>query len=347
MLLEAAQQGSLEEVLTVASALSVQDPRERPVERQQAADQAHAQWKGPGSDFAALINLWRGFEEQRQALGSNALRSWCRKNFLNYLRLREWRDAHRQLTLICRELKLPFGRPAKAEARKPEAKERRVGRQRTRGTGDRLRGGPPKRSLSGLLSQIGQKAEEGDYLGARQRRFWIHPSSGIARKRPQWIMAAELVETTKLFARMVAKIEPDWLEPLAGHLIRSNQLLSRTGRSVAARWWRSSRSPSTASSSSVDVRCTTVRSTRPVARELFIREGLVRGEINSRAKCPERQPVAGKARRAGSQGTRATSLADEETLFAYYDVGLPADIYQTASFENGTPASGRTSRTCC
>ncbi len=123
MLLEAAQQGSLEEVLTVASALSVQDPRERPVERQQAADQAHAQWKDPDSDFAALINLWRGFEEQRQALGSNALRSWCRKNFLNYLRLREWRDAHRQLTLICRELKLPFGRPAKAEARKPEAKK--------------------------------------------------------------------------------------------------------------------------------------------------------------------------------------------------------------------------------
>ncbi len=88
MLLEAAQQGSLEEVLTVASALSVQDPRERPVERQQAADQAHAQWKDPDSDFAALINLWRGFEEQRQALGSNALRSWCRKNFLNSCRTR-------------------------------------------------------------------------------------------------------------------------------------------------------------------------------------------------------------------------------------------------------------------
>jgi ATP-dependent helicase HrpA len=106
MLLEAAKMGSMAEVLIVASALSVQDVRERPADRQQQADQAHAQWKDPDSDFAALINLWRGFEEQRQALGSNPLRTWCRKNFLNYLRLREWRDAHRQLTLIVRELKL-------------------------------------------------------------------------------------------------------------------------------------------------------------------------------------------------------------------------------------------------
>ena len=106
MVLEGAKQGSLEEILIIASALSVQDVRERPSDRQQAADQAHAQWKDVDSDFAALINLWRGFEEQRQALGSSALRSWCRKNFLNYLRLREWRDAHRQLVLITRDLQL-------------------------------------------------------------------------------------------------------------------------------------------------------------------------------------------------------------------------------------------------
>ena len=189
MVLEGASQGSLDEVLLITSALSVQDPRERPMERQQAADQAHAQWKDVDSDFAALVNLWRGFEEQRQALGSNALRTWCRKNFLNYMRLREWRDAHRQLTLICRELKLSIN--------KEPADYPRV----------------HKALLSGLLSQIGQKSEDGDYLGARQRRFWIHPSTVIAKKRPQWIMAAELVETTKLFARMVAKIDPDWLEP--------------------------------------------------------------------------------------------------------------------------------------
>ncbi|WP_447857968.1 ATP-dependent RNA helicase HrpA [Pseudomonas aeruginosa] len=332
MLLEAAQQGSLEEVLTVASALSVQDPRERPVERQQAADQAHAQWKDPDSDFAALINLWRGFEEQRQALGSNALRSWCRKNFLNYLRLREWRDAHRQLTLICRELKLPFGRPAKAEARKPEAKKG--------ASADNEREVPGidyaavhKAILSGLLSQIGQKAEEGDYLGARQRRFWIHPSSGIARKRPQWIMAAELVETTKLFARMVAKIEPDWLEPLAGHLIKTNHFEphweKRRGQVVAFE--------------QVTLYGLIVIGRRPVhygpidppvARELFIREGLVRGEINSRAKClSANRQLLEKLDELEAKARRRDILADEETLFAYYDARLPADIYQTASFE--------------
>src|SRR5690606_16743668 len=133
MLLEGAKQGSLDEILIIASALSVQDVRERPSDRQQAADQAHAQWKDVDSDFAALINLWRGFEEQRQALGSSALRSWCRKNFLNYLRLREWRDAHRQLVLITRDLQLSSGDKAKgrsqlagdpgAQATKPSSPE--------------------------------------------------------------------------------------------------------------------------------------------------------------------------------------------------------------------------------
>ncbi|HCL74481.1 MAG TPA: ATP-dependent RNA helicase HrpA, partial [Pseudomonas sp.] len=252
MMLEAAQQGSLAEVLIVASALSVQDVRERPADRQQQADQAHAQWKDPDSDFAALINLWRGFEEKRQELGSNPLRSWCRKNFLNYLRLREWRDAHRQLTLIARELKLGAGKAVDGSGHPPYAKSgsRRV--ENAEGFSTRPAEAVPttdtkvnaivrqqaeaseaaqkakgyaavhKAILAGLLSQIGHKTEEGDFLGARQRRFWVHPSSVIGRKKPSWIMAAELVETTKLFARMVAKIEPDWIEPLAGHLIKKN-----------------------------------------------------------------------------------------------------------------------------
>src|SRR5690606_36161895 len=252
MVLEATKLGSLEEILIVASALSVQDPRERPMDRQQAADQAHAQWKDVDSDFAALINLWHGFEEKRQALGSNPLRNWCKKNFLNYLRLREWRDAHRQLVLIARELQLgesekgrrvdraadrsPAGQPTAKPAHKDRAAQ---GSQPTQDTkvnvivreqaeaseaAQRAKSyaAVHKAILSGLLSQIGQKTEDGDYLGARQRRFWIHPSSVIGRKKPAWVMTAELVETTKLFARMVAKIEPDWIEPLAGHLIKKN-----------------------------------------------------------------------------------------------------------------------------
>ncbi|WP_371368929.1 ATP-dependent RNA helicase HrpA [Pseudomonas sp. QL9] len=327
MLLEAANQGSLDEVLTVASALSVQDPRERPIERQQAADQAHAQWKDPDSDFAALINLWRGFEEQRQALGSNALRAWCRKNFLNYLRLREWRDAHRQLTLICRELKLPFGKSDKAPVRKEPAKP---DEQKQR---DIDYAAVHKAILSGLLSQIGQKAEEGDYLGARQRRFWIHPSSVIGRKKPQWIMAAELVETTKLFARMVAKIEPDWLEPLAAHLLKKNHLEPH---------WEKKRGQVVAYEQ-VTLYGLIIVGRRavhygpidpPVARELFIREALVRGEINSRAKClSANRQLLEKLDELEAKARRRDILADEETLFGYYDARLPADIYQTASFE--------------
>ena len=374
MVLEGAKQGSLEEILIVAAALSVQDPRERPMDRQQAADQAHAQWKDPDSDFAALINLWRGFEEQRQALGSNALRSWCRKNFLNYLRLREWRDAHRQLTLIVRELKLGAearGRDGRAlaDSRRSElAREggntggpvREQARSYDSATGEPVRttdkrvnaklaqqaeaseaaqkakgyAAVHKAILAGLLSQIGNKTEEGDFLGARQRRFWVHPSSVIGRKKPSWLMAAELVETTKLFARMVAKIEPEWIEPLAGHLVKKNHFEPH---------WEKKRGQVVAYEQ-VTLYGLIVVGRRPVhygpidppaARELFIREGLVRGEINSRARAlAANRELLERMDELEAKARRRDILADEETLFGYYDERLPADIYQTASFEN-------------
>jgi len=366
MLLEAAQQGSLAEVLIVASALSVQDVRERPADRQQAADQAHAQWKDPDSDFAALINLWRGFEEKRQELGSNPLRTWCRKNFLNYLRLREWRDAHRQLTLIARELKLGSGRSADGSGQPHADKARRVEdgeASSARSAGASTQPAPTKDTkvnvilrqqaeaseaaqkaksyasvhkaiLAGLLSQIGNKTEEGDFLGARQRRFWVHPSSVIGRKKPNWLMAAELVETTKLFARMVAKIEPDWIEPLAGHLIKKNHFEPH---------WEKKRGQVVAYEQ-VTLYGMIVVGRRPVhygpidppaARELFIREGLVRGEINSRARAlSANRELLERLDELEAKARRRDILADEETLFDYYDARLPADIYQTASFEN-------------
>ncbi|MBT8764682.1 ATP-dependent RNA helicase HrpA [Metapseudomonas boanensis] len=347
MVLEGVRQGSLDEVLIVASALSVQDPRERPMDRQQAADQAHAQWKDVDSDFAALINLWRGFEEQRQALGSNALRTWCRKSFLNYLRLREWRDAHRQLVLICRELKLfPESSPRRSELAREAGSSaqkvvsgREVRQQADSGKGGEIPGRTidyakvHKAILCGLLSQIGQKSEEGDYLGARQRRFWIHPGTAIAKKRPQWIMAAELVETTKLFARMVAKIEPDWLEPLAGHLVKKNHLEphweKRRGQVVAYE------QVTLYGLIIVGHRAVHYGPIDPeVSRELFIREGLVRGEIHSKAKClSANRQLLEKLDELEAKARRRDILADEETLFGYYAARLPADIYQTASFE--------------
>ena len=310
MLLEAAQQGSLQEMLIVASALSVQDVRERPPERQQAADQAHAQWKDGDTDFAALVNLWRGFEEQRLALGANPLRSWCRKNFLNYLRLREWRDSHRQLSLICRELQLTVNTEPADFPRLHKA------------------------ILSGLLSQIGQKTEDGDYLGARQRRFWIHPSSGLGKKRPQWLMAAELVETTKLYARQVAKIEPDWIEPLAGHLIKKNHFEPH---------WEKKRGQVVAFEQ-VTLYGLIVIGRRPVhygpidpvlSRELFIREGLVRGEIQSRAKClSANAQLLEQLDELEAKARRRDILADEETLYAFYEARVPTEIHQTATFDS-------------
>ncbi|WP_145257235.1 ATP-dependent RNA helicase HrpA [Pseudomonas sp. DE0157] len=310
MLLEGARLGSLQEVLIVTSALSVQDPRERPPERQQAADQAHAQWKDVDSDFAALVNLWRGFEEQRQALTANPLRNWCRKQFLNYLRLREWRDAHRQLALICRELQLTVN---KEPCDYPKLH---------------------KAVLSGLLSQIGHKTEDGDYQGARQRRFWVHPSSGIGRKRPQWVMAAELVETTKLYARVVARIEPDWIEPLAGHLIKKNNFEPH---------WEKKRGQVVAYEQ-ITLYGLILVGRRPVhfgpidpatSRELFIREALVGGEIQSRAKCLTANKRLLEALDAlEAKARRRDILADEETLYAFYEARLPAEIHQTATFDS-------------
>jgi ATP-dependent helicase HrpA len=360
MVLEGAKQGSLEEILIIASALSVQDVRERPSDRQQAADQAHAQWKDVDSDFAALINLWRGFEEQRQALGSSALRSWCRKNFLNYLRLREWRDAHRQLVLITRDLQLSEGGRGQgrsqlagdsvaqankssspendrrnavpqlsAAQKEKELAEKDQAAQRAKGYA-----AVHKAILAGLLSQIGQKTEDGDYLGARQRRFWVHPSSVIGRKKPSWLMASELVETTKLFARMVAKIEPDWIEPLAGHLIKKNHLEPH---------WEKKRGQVVAYEQIslyglivVGRRAVHFGPIEPVVcRELFIREGLVAGEINSRAKClTANRQLLEKLDELEAKARRRDILADEETLFAYYEARLPANIYQSATFDS-------------
>ncbi|HTN29555.1 MAG TPA: ATP-dependent RNA helicase HrpA [Pseudomonas sp.] len=348
MLLEAVRLGSLDEVLIVASALSVQDVRERPSDRQQAADQAHAQWKDPDSDFAALINLWRGFEEKRQELGANALRSWCRKNFLNYLRLREWRDAHRQLVLICRDLQLSQPRRADSVVLSADTPAPRVTpttdtklnvklreQADAQAAAERAKGyaAVHQAILAGLLSHIGSKTEDGDFLGARQRRFWIHPSSVIGRKKPQWVMAAELVETTKLFARMVAKIEPDWIEPLAGHLIKKNHFEPH---------WEKKRGQVVAFEQ-ITLFGLIVVGKRPVhygpidpamAREMFIREGLVRGEINSRAKClSENRDLLELLDELEAKARRRDILADEDTLFAYYDARLPQDIYQAASFE--------------
>ena len=196
MLLEAKKRHALTEVLIIAAALSVQDPRERPPEKQQQADEKHRLWRHEESDFMTLVNLWRAYEEERQALSQNQLRKWCSKHFLSFMRLREWRDTHRQLHILGKEL----GLKENAEAASYEEIHKSL--------------------LAGMLSQIGFKSEGQEYLGARNRKLFIFPASGQYKKKPKWMMAAELVETSKLFARTVAKIEPQWLEEIGKPLLK-------------------------------------------------------------------------------------------------------------------------------
>lgn len=196
MMLEAQKRGALSEVLVIASALTIQDPRERPPEKKQQADEKHRQWQDEDSDFVALVNLWNAHEEQRQDLSQNQLRKWCTKNFLNYMRMREWRDTHRQLHILCKDLSLK-------ENEQPTDYE-----------------SLHKSLLAGMLSQIGFKGEGQEYLGARNRKLFIFPASSQYKKKPKWMMAAELVETSKLFARTVAKIEPQWLEDMGKPLLK-------------------------------------------------------------------------------------------------------------------------------
>ena len=196
MLLEAAKNGCLSEVMVITTGLSIQDPRERPADKQQAADQSHKKWQEPNSDFISLLNLWRHFEEQRQQLSGNQYSRYCKANYVSYLRMREWRDLHHQVHSACRALKLTDNsKPAEADD-------------------------IHRSLLAGLLGQVGILQDKWEFLGTRNRKFFIFPGSGLSKKPPKWVMAGSLMETSKQFALTVAKIDSDWLEPLAAHLVK-------------------------------------------------------------------------------------------------------------------------------
>jgi ATP-dependent helicase HrpA len=196
MLLAAGKLNCLNEVLIIVSAMAAQDPRERPHEKQQAADQKHREHWHEQSDFLTFVKLWHFYEEQRQSLKQNQLRKFCKTHFLSFMRMREWRENHRQLLLMSREMKLKQNStPADYEI-------------------------VHQALLTGLLGNIGEKASETEYLGARNRKHFVFPGSSQFKRKPKWIMSAELVETTRLFARTVAQIDSQWVEPLALHLVK-------------------------------------------------------------------------------------------------------------------------------
>ncbi|WP_344703102.1 ATP-dependent RNA helicase HrpA [Halomonas cibimaris] len=326
MVLAGADRGSLREVLIVVSALSIQDPRDRPADKRQAADDAHHRWHSPESDFVALVNLWHGIENAREALSGNQLRRWCRERFINYLRVREWHDTFRQLRQLLRDMDIdvPPAPPGDPEQSEEEA------RQARRKTSGKLH----QALLSGLLSNLGMLTEDRDYLGARNRKFVIHPSSGLAKKTPKWVMAFELIETSRLFARTVAKIDPAWIEPQAEHLVK---------RSYSDPHWEMKRAQVVAKEQ-VTLFGLPIVSGRKVnygaiapeeSRELFIRRALVEGEFrtqgeffaHNRALMDEVEALEDRAR-------RRDILVDEDTLFAFYDALIPADIVNGKGFES-------------
>ncbi|MDO4430570.1 MAG: ATP-dependent RNA helicase HrpA [Lonepinella koalarum] len=311
MLLSAVELSAVHEVMIIVAALSIQDPRERPQEKQQAADEKHRRFADKKSDFLAFINLWHYLQEQQKALSNNQFRRLCQKEFLNYLRIREWQDIYHQIRLAVREMGLPIN---SEPAEYPQIHTA---------------------LLSGLLSHIGLKeTEKQQYLGARNTHFAIFPNSSLFKKQPKWVMAAELVETSKLWGRMVAEIEPEWIEPQAKHLIKSSYSEPR---------WSKSRGQVIADEKVTlyGVPIVTARQTNfakidpQTCREIFIRSALVEGNWHTKHKFFfENQKLIQEVEELEHKSRRRDILVDDQMLFAFYDARIGADVVSQAHFDH-------------
>ncbi len=311
MILAAKRENCLSEILIIASVLSIQDPRERPMDKREAADNAHSKFAGEGSDFMSYLKLWDFFDNALKTKKSNKdLLNQCHANFLSFLRLKEWRELHGQLREIVEEM--DFKRNEK------EATFEQVHRA----------------LLAGLLGNIGFKDGDNDsYAGARGIRFFVAPGSGLKKTRPKWVIAAELVDTSKLYARCVAKIEPDWIEPLARGLTESQYSDPRWDRKMGMvnAWER------------VSLYGLTIIPKRRVhygpinpkeSREIFIREALANGEFDTRAPFfVANERLIAEVEELEHKARRQDVLVDEHQLFAFYDAKIPADIFNAVSFE--------------
>jgi ATP-dependent helicase HrpA len=325
MILAGADRGCLRDVLVVAAALHVQDPRERPREAQQKADELHRRFRDDRSDFVGLLRLW-AFVREAERKGSSHLRRVCKESFLSFLRVREWTEVHRQLEDVVRELRLEspgVGPAANSPDMRPPAPPA------TDDT-DALH----RALLTGLLSKVGQwNAEHRIYIGARQTRFAIHPSSSLARKPPAWLMAFELVETTGLFARMAAKLEPEWLLDAAPHLL--------TLRYADPHWSEKSARASVKQHATLfglpvfrDRSVEYARIAPAEARRMFIDHALVRGEYRTRGSFQSKnRELFDEVARLRDKARRSDMLADDEALVAIFDRRLPASVVDGATFE--------------
>ncbi|MGR2681615.1 ATP-dependent RNA helicase HrpA [Chromobacterium haemolyticum] len=324
--------GCVREVLIIAAALSVQDPRERPFEAREAAERAQARFNDEKSDFLSFLHLWDFFSDALKHKKSNRLLiNTCHEHFLSHLRLREWRELHAQLADIASELGLIKREQAHADAEQPDAQMTQKKRQQLDAVAyENLH----KALVTGLIGNLGMKNQESDdYQGTRGVNFHVFPGSGLKKAKPKWLVAAELVETTRLYARCVAKIEPEWVEKLAPHLVKYHYFDPH---------WEKSRGEVVASER-VTLYGLTLVPRRPVsygriapveARELFIRGALVNMEYVSNAPFFQRnQQLIREVEQLEHKARRQDVLVDEEALFAFYSERIPAEVVDAASFE--------------
>jgi ATP-dependent helicase HrpA len=348
MILEAERLGCTREILVIAAALSLQDPRERPLEEQARADQLHARFTDPGSDFLTWLNLWRHLRTQQREHSSSAFRRMCKREFLNYLRVREWQDFESQLRQVCRELKIDLGKePAWSRPRSTED-------DTTSAPYDA--DGIHQALLSGLLSHIGVleereprssgggRAPRGprEYLGARGARFAIFPGSVLRRRNPSYVMAGELVETGRLWARQNAAIKPEWAERLGADLVK---------RSYSEPHWSKKRAAVLAYERvtlygvplATDRLVSFGKVDAELSRELFIRHALVYGEWSTRHAFYTRNlELLQEAEELEHRARRRDIVVDEHTLFDFYDARVGHDVVSGAHFDQWWKQARRT-----
>ncbi|MFG2063036.1 ATP-dependent RNA helicase HrpA [Micromonospora sp. NPDC048871] len=334
MVLEGERNGCATEVMVIAAALSIQDPRERPADKQAQADQAHARFTDKESDFVAFLNLWRYLREQQKELSSSAFRRMCKAEYLNYLRVREWQDIVSQLRQVLRT----------AEQEGRGRGRRGADEEAPRGGGRRQAGADlpeeidtPKvhqSLLPGLLSHVGLKdAQKNEYLGARGAKFGLFPGSALFKKPPRWVMAAELVETSRLWGRVNGRIEPEWVEPLAQHLVK---------RSYSEPHWEKKQAAVMAYEKVTLYGVPLVTSRKvnfgridPVlSRELFIRHALVEGDWSTHHQFwRDNERLRTELEELESRARRRDILVDDETIFQFYEERIPAEVVSGRHFD--------------
>ncbi|MGW1842649.1 ATP-dependent RNA helicase HrpA [Streptomyces sp. NPDC001966] len=311
MVIEADRNGCVREVMVIASALSIQDPRERPSEKQTQADQQHARFKDETSDFLAFLNLWRYIREQQKERGSSSFRRMCKQEYLNFLRIREWQDIYAQLRTVAKQMGIHLN--------EEDAPEQSVHTS----------------LLAGLLSHIGLKdTEKNEYLGARSAKFAIFPGSALFKKQPRFVMSAELVETSRLWARVNAKVEPEWIEPLAQHLLK---------RTYSEPHWEKDQAAVMAYER-VTLYGVPIVAQRKInfgridaetSRDLFIRNALVEGDWRTHHQFfHDNRKLLGEVEELEHRARRRDILVDDETLFDFYDQRIPEHVVSGAHFDS-------------